>query len=153
MRLDQYLVSKKLVSTRSKARDLIKNQGVELTHNKTGKVKTVSQPSFEISDDSDFSINIDEEYIQFVSRAGLKLDYFLNDKKVDFKGKNIFDVGVSTGGFSHCALNLGAKSVLGIDVGHHQTHEDVLKYSNFNLIEGLNVKHISEHFYFNSLEG
>ena len=56
----------------------------------------------------------------FVSRGGLKLDKAMKVFGIDAKGKTCMDVGASTGGFTDCLLQNGAKKVYSIDVGHGQ---------------------------------
>lgn len=61
----------------------------------------------------------------FVSRGGLKLAGFLKDSQISFQDKVVLDVGSSTGGFTDCALQAGAKKIYCIDVGTHQLHEKI----------------------------
>jgi 23S rRNA (cytidine1920-2'-O)/16S rRNA (cytidine1409-2'-O)-methyltransferase len=152
MRLDQYLVFKNLVKTRSKAKDLIKNQGVLVIDARKSLKKEVFQPSFEITEDNSIEIEFNQDYLAYVSRAGLKLEAASEQLRISFQQKKILDIGVSTGGFSQYALNSKAQEVIGIDVGHDQTAQEVLDAKDFYLIEGLNVKNLPEHFYFKSKE-
>lgn len=57
---------------------------------------------------------------RYVSRGGEKLDGALNDLKLDPHGAVCLDVGASTGGFTDCLLQKGAKRVYAVDVGTHQ---------------------------------
>ena len=58
--------------------------------------------------------------VDLICRAGKKLEAALDHFKIDVKGLNILDSGISTGGFSDCLLQRGAASLVGVDVGYGQ---------------------------------
>jgi 23S rRNA (cytidine1920-2'-O)/16S rRNA (cytidine1409-2'-O)-methyltransferase len=60
---------------------------------------------------------------RFVGRGGEKLDGALDELPVEVAGRSAIDVGSSTGGFTDCLLQRGARSVVAVDVGRHQLHE------------------------------
>ena len=60
---------------------------------------------------------------RFVSRGGFKLEAALEHFKIDLAGLRVLDVGASTGGFTDCALQHGARQVVALDVGKNQLHE------------------------------
>jgi 23S rRNA (cytidine1920-2'-O)/16S rRNA (cytidine1409-2'-O)-methyltransferase len=60
---------------------------------------------------------------RFVGRGGEKLDAALERFDVDVQGKRVLDAGASTGGFTDCLLQRGARSVAAVDVGYGQLHE------------------------------
>jgi 23S rRNA (cytidine1920-2'-O)/16S rRNA (cytidine1409-2'-O)-methyltransferase len=60
---------------------------------------------------------------RFVSRGGEKLDAALEHFDIDVRGVRALDAGASTGGFTDCLLQRGAKRVVAVDVGHGQLHE------------------------------
>ena len=113
MRLDTYLVEAGLVSTRSKASDMIKAGKVTVD----GEVAT--KPSREISDQTVTLLEAEG----YVSRAAYKLKAFLESEGVDVSGVDVLDVGSSTGGFVEVLLEKGAASVTAVDVGTDQLHE------------------------------
>jgi 23S rRNA (cytidine1920-2'-O)/16S rRNA (cytidine1409-2'-O)-methyltransferase len=76
-------------------------------------------------------LSVKEKSCPYVSRGGLKLIHGLKEFKVSVKGKICADIGVATGGFSHCFLEEGAKKVYGVDVGKGQLASEILKYPNF----------------------
>ncbi len=115
MRLDLYLVEKNLASSRSKAQNYIKNKKVKVN----GKI--VTKPSFEVFDDE----VVLEDVKDYVSRAGFKIKYFLDEIDLDIKDKECLDVGSSTGGFSEVLLEYGAKEVVCVDVGKNQLHPKI----------------------------
>lgn len=61
-----------------------------------------------------------EIMVDLIYRAGKKLEAALDHFKIDVKGLNILDSGISTGGFSDCLLQRGAASLVGVDVGYGQ---------------------------------
>jgi 23S rRNA (cytidine1920-2'-O)/16S rRNA (cytidine1409-2'-O)-methyltransferase len=113
LRLDELLVHLGLVETRSKAKSLIIAGKVlvnEVPADKPGHVYPV-----------DCNIRL-KESLPFVSRGGFKLQKALLDFQVDVKDKVCLDVGASTGGFTDCLLQSGAKRVYAVDVGYGQMH-------------------------------
>ena len=130
MRLDLYLVEQDLVKSRSQATDLIKRGLV--------KVNDIVQtkPGFELKNDDFIEIT---EISRFVSRAGDKLFKALLDLRVDMRDKIVIDIGSSTGGFTDCALQEGAKEVYAYDVGDHQMDETLKKDERIHLFENTNI--------------
>lgn len=59
---------------------------------------------------------------RFVSRGGDKLDHALEEFRIDVTGRRALDIGASTGGFTDCLLQRGAREVVAVDVGHGQLH-------------------------------
>jgi 23S rRNA (cytidine1920-2'-O)/16S rRNA (cytidine1409-2'-O)-methyltransferase len=76
----------------------------------------------------------------FVSRAGRKLDGALDVFAVDVSGVRAVDVGASTGGFTDCLLQRGARSVTAIDVGYGQLHWRLRSDDRVTIVERLNVR-------------
>lgn len=112
MRLDMLLVSRGLVSGRDRAKELIA-QGNVLVN---GKPAVKGAQKY----DSDVSLEILHDAAHFVSRAAHKLDGALQFFCIDLNGKIVLDVGASTGGFTQCALERGARHVYAVDVGTGQ---------------------------------
>lgn len=80
---------------------------------------------------------------RFVSRGGEKLAYALEQFQLPVDGKFCIDIGISTGGFTDCLLQAGAKKVTGIDVGHGQLHDRLVDHSRLELRENINARHLS----------
>lgn len=112
-RLDQTMVARELVPSRSQAESFIKMGAVKVN----GKV--VTKAGFLVSETDDVKLTATEQY---VSRAGLKLASVTKALHVDFKDKVVLDVGSSTGGFTDYALQHGARKVLAVEVGTDQLH-------------------------------
>lgn len=87
--------------------------------------KIFKKPSEKVS--SDVDIDIDERgYLKYVGRGGLKLEKAFELFDIDVSQKVCIDVGASTGGFTDCMLQYGAKKVYSVDVGTGQL-ADILK--------------------------
>lgn len=112
-RLDQSLVSRGLVATRSQAESYIR-MGKVLVN---GKV--VTKTGAQVRETDELQVTAAEQY---VSRAGLKLASVTAAFKLDFRDKTVLDVGSSTGGFTDYALRHGAKKVFAVEIGTNQLH-------------------------------
>ncbi len=80
---------------------------------------------------------------KFVCRAGFKLEHALAHFGVDVTGKVILDAGLSTGGFTDCLLQNGAKHVYGVDVGSDQVHEKIKNNSAVTVMEQTNLRYLT----------
>lgn len=109
MRLDLYLVEKGYFDSRTKAKQAIERGEVYLDNT------VISKSSLEISEDKKQKINIVSPE-SFVSLGGYKLNKALNSFMLDVNGLMIADIGASTGGFTDCALQRGAKKVYAVDL-------------------------------------
>jgi len=136
MRADLFLFSRGFARSRTHAAELIKN-GVELGGKKIGKP---SQDIPENTPDSEIKIT---EPSKYVSRGGLKLEAALTAFSVETAGTIALDVGASTGGFTDCLLQHGAKKVYAVDVGHGQLAAELLCDKRVVNLEGINAKFLS----------
>lgn len=89
---------------------------------------------------SDSKIELSVEQPKYVSRGGFKLEAALDQFKIDVQGFVVIDSGISTGGFTDCLLQCGAKRVYGIDVGLGQVHEKIRHDSRVILYEKTNLR-------------
>lgn len=112
-RLDQLLIEKNLVETRSQAKALIMAGKVLVNDVVVDKAGSLVAP--------DAVLRL-KEANKFVSRGGLKLEAALQNWQIDVKEKICLDVGASTGGFTDCLLQAGAKKIYAVDVGYGQMH-------------------------------
>ncbi|GAB5047073.1 TlyA family RNA methyltransferase [Thermodesulfovibrio sp. TK110] len=112
LRLDQLLCKKGITESREKARALIIEGKVIVNGNK------IEKPGTQV--DENAKIELCGETLPYVSRGGLKLEAALKAFSIDVKDKVAMDVGASTGGFTDCLLQHGAKRVYAIDVGYGQ---------------------------------
>lgn len=110
-RLDLVLFEKQLVSSRQRGKSLIMAGKVMVDNKKVDKPGTIVHP--------DSNIEIIED-LPFVSRGGFKLLEGLSGFHIHPEGLICLDVGASTGGFTDCLLQKGAKTVFSVDVGYGQ---------------------------------
>jgi 23S rRNA (cytidine1920-2'-O)/16S rRNA (cytidine1409-2'-O)-methyltransferase len=130
-RLDQYLVSHGMISTRSQAESFIRLGSVTIN----GRV--VLRPAHGVQSTDTVKVTADERY---VSRAGLKLASVATTLRLDFKDKIVLDVGSSTGGFTDYALRRGAKKVFAVDVGTEQLHPSLRGNKKIELHEKTDIR-------------
>lgn len=88
-------------------------------------------------------ITIKGQSIPFVSRGGLKLEAAINHFNIDVKGLVMLDIGASTGGFTDCLLQHGAKKVIAVDVGYGQMHWKLRNNPRVTVIEKTNARNLS----------
>ena len=79
--------------------------------------------------------------LPFVSRGGVKLAYALEEFQVDVAGLTVLDVGASTGGFTDCVLQRGARIVYAVDVGHGQLNYGLRQDDRVVVMEKTNARH------------
>ena len=102
--------------------------------------KVVTKPGTQIASDADIQLAITEP--KYVSRAGLKLEKALDEFAIDVTDLVALDAGISTGGFTDCLLQRGAKKVYGIDVGYGQVHEKIRQDPRVVLRERTNLREL-----------
>ncbi len=111
-RLDVYLVENGLVSGRDLAKSLIMEGKVYVNNQKADKAgDQVSEKD---------KVEVRGETLRYVSRGGLKLEKAMKSFPVTLTDKVAMDIGASTGGFTDCMLQNGAKKVFAVDVGYGQ---------------------------------
>jgi 23S rRNA (cytidine1920-2'-O)/16S rRNA (cytidine1409-2'-O)-methyltransferase len=131
-RLDQELVKRGLLASRSRARLAIKEGHVVVDGD------TVLRPSQQVGPTAD--IRIDPVAGRYVGRGARKLSAALGDFPIEVEGRRAVDVGASTGGFTEVLLENGASSVVAIDVGRGQLHDRLRADARVVSIEGLNIR-------------
>jgi 23S rRNA (cytidine1920-2'-O)/16S rRNA (cytidine1409-2'-O)-methyltransferase len=134
-RLDQLLVQRGLVESREKARAVIMAGLVEVDQGR------VDKPGHLVPSSS--SVSVKRPYPPYVSRGGLKLEAALEAFAVDVRNKVVLDVGASTGGFTDCLLQKGAKKVLALDVGYGQLHWKLRQDPRVIVLEKTNIRHVN----------
>ncbi len=92
----------------------------------------------------DAHIVVDESADRFVSRAGYKLEHALVHFAIDVHGLIALDAGLSTGGFTDCLLQRGAKHVYGADVGYGLVHEKIRSDERVTVIERTNIRYLRQ---------
>lgn len=134
-RLDNLLVKRGLVESRSLAQRFIMAGQVRLAG------QLVLKPSAQVPADAAIEI---EAAPRFVSRGGEKLGAALREFNLDPTGWVCADVGASTGGFTDCLLQQGAKRVYAIDVGYGQLHWRLRNDPRVVLMERTNARTLKE---------
>ena len=134
-RLDEHLVALGLVETRSRAEALIRIGRVLVDDVPVEKPGTRVRP--------DVAVRLRGETRRFVSRGGEKLAGALEDLGIDPTGKYCLDIGASTGGFSDCLLQAGARHVVAVDVGYGQLAQKLRNDSRVSVLERTNARHLT----------
>lgn len=144
MRIDVWLVENKLAPSRQKAQDWV-NAGRVFIVTPDGVAKRISKASVTIDTASvangEVKIEVRRESgPDYVSRGGIKMRGALDQTKLNVTGFHVFDIGISTGGFSDCCLQAGAARVVGVDVGHGQLAEKLRNDDRVAHLEGVNAR-------------
>ena len=132
-RLDLVLCEKNLVSSRQRAKSLIMAGKVKVNDKQIDKPGTLIGP--------EDTIDLKEE-LSFVSRGGLKLQEGLIVLNLNPGGLVCLDIGASTGGFTDCLLQNGAKKVFAVDVGYGQLAWKLRNDSRVVVIERTNIRNM-----------
>lgn len=132
MRLDVYLTENGMCKSRTAAQSLIKSGGVLVNG------KTCEKASAEV-DEAD-SIEITGEQLRYVGRGGLKLEGAIKVFELDLSGLVCLDIGSSTGGFTDCMLQNGAKKVYAVDVGRDQLDQKLRNDSRVISMEQTDIR-------------
>ncbi|HJZ78784.1 MAG TPA: TlyA family RNA methyltransferase [Pyrinomonadaceae bacterium] len=135
-RIDRILVERGLADSRTRAQALVM-AGVVLVDE-----QRVNKPSEKFPVGSAIRIKQTGES-RFVSRGGLKLEAALKAFSIDATGLTCLDVGASTGGFTDCLLQHGARHIVAIDVGHNQMDWKLRNDPRVELREGVNARHLT----------
>lgn len=134
-RLDVLLVKRNLIESREKAKAVIMAGDVFVEGQREDKAGAMFG--------ADVSIEIRGNPIPFVSRGGLKLDKAVREFGVALSGKVCMDVGASTGGFTDCMLQNGAKKVYAVDVGSGQLAWKLRQDERVVVMEKTNIRYVT----------
>lgn len=134
MRADIFLVEKRYAASRQKAKSMIEEGLVYVDGVKLIKA------SQNVADGSTAQIRGD--VMPYVSRGGLKLKGAIDVFGLDISGMVCIDIGASTGGFSDCLLQHGAKKVYAVDCGHGQLDKKIACDARVVSIEGFNAREL-----------
>jgi 23S rRNA (cytidine1920-2'-O)/16S rRNA (cytidine1409-2'-O)-methyltransferase len=134
-RIDKLLVDRNLADSRTKAQALVMAGAVLVDE------QLVRKPS-EVFDKSANIRVKDDATSRYVGRGGIKLEAALREFKIEVSGFLCLDVGSSTGGFTDCLLQHGARRVVAIDVGHNQLDWKIRKDPRVEVREGVNARYL-----------
>lgn len=137
-RIDKLLVERGLADSRTKAQAMVM-AGVVLVDE-----QRVEKPSHQFDTNSAIRIKGgDDPTTRYVGRGGLKLEAALREFQIDVTGFVCLDVGASTGGFTDCLLQNGAKKVFAVDVGHNQIDWRLRNNPRVEVREGVNARYLT----------
>jgi 23S rRNA (cytidine1920-2'-O)/16S rRNA (cytidine1409-2'-O)-methyltransferase len=134
VRLDKLLVERGLVASRERSQALILAGKVLVNEQKVEKAGAAVNV--------DATLRLLESDLKYVSRGGLKLEKALAHWKIDVAARVCLDVGASTGGFTDCLLQHGAKTVIAIDTGYGQIHMKLRQDARVQLLEKTNARYL-----------
>lgn len=135
MRIDVYLCESGILSSRTEAKSLIEEGAVYVDG------RQVLKPSMDVSGLED-KISVDKTKKRYVSRGGLKLAGALSAFGVSPIDKLCIDVGASSGGFTDCLLQNGARHVIAVDSGRGQLAESLRCDDRVTVIENYNARYM-----------
>jgi 23S rRNA (cytidine1920-2'-O)/16S rRNA (cytidine1409-2'-O)-methyltransferase len=137
-RIDKLLVERGFAGSRTKAHAMVM-AGVVLINE-----QRVVKPSELVSPDGDIRVKgADDPTLRYASRGGVKLEAGLREFGIDVNGLLCLDVGASTGGFTDCLLQHGAKKVVAVDVGHNQLAWSLRNDPRVEVREGVNARYLT----------
>jgi 23S rRNA (cytidine1920-2'-O)/16S rRNA (cytidine1409-2'-O)-methyltransferase len=134
MRIDKFLVDRGYFDSRERAQRSILAGHILIEERVIDKPGTLIRP--------DVAVRIVAEE-KYVGRGGYKLEAALDHFTINTNDLVCLDVGASTGGFTDCLLQRGAKKVIAVDVGHHQLAWKIRSDSRVEVHEGLNARTLS----------
>lgn len=132
-RLDIALVERELVDTRSRAKGMIMAGDVFVNDQRVDKAGA------QVGEDDVIEVR---GGLPYVSRGGLKLEAALDAFGYDCTDKVVIDVGASTGGFTDCVLQRGARRVFAVDVGYGQLAWKLREDDRVVVLERTNIRHL-----------
>jgi 23S rRNA (cytidine1920-2'-O)/16S rRNA (cytidine1409-2'-O)-methyltransferase len=136
-RIDKLLVDRGLAESRTKAQALVMAGVVLVDEQRVNKPSDIvaAQAQVRIKGGADPTS-------RYVGRGGLKLERALRDFKIDVQGFECLDVGASTGGFTDCLLQHGARHLVALDVGHNQIDWRLRTDARVEVREGVNARYL-----------
>ena len=135
-RLDVLLVQKGLAPSREKAKTMIMEGNVFVDNQREDKAGTFFDPSV--------NIEIHGNTLRYVSRGGLKLEKAMAQFGITLDDKVCMDIGASTGGFTDCMLQNGAKKVYAVDVGYGQFAWKLRQDPRVVCMEKTNIRYVTQ---------
>jgi len=133
-RLDTLLIERQLCESRQQAQRLIQAGEVRVNQ------QLIDKPGTEVDSLAEIQI---KQRSPFVSRGGEKLAKALAAFQIQVSDRICLDGGISTGGFTDCLLQAGAKQVYGIDVGYGQVAWSLRQDPRVVLRERTNIRHLT----------
>lgn len=136
IRLDALLVKNGQAQSRERAKALIMAGQVYIENQKCDKAG-------QMVDEDKTVAEVRGETLKYVSRGGLKLEKAMAEFPITLKGKTTMDIGASTGGFTDCMLQCGAKKVFAVDVGYGQFAWKLRQDERVVNMERTNIRYVT----------
>lgn len=136
VRLDVFMVDKGLAPSREKAKAIIMAGQVYKDNQKCDKAGLMI-------DEESTDVEVRGETLKYVSRGGLKLEKAMAQFPITLEGKVAMDIGASTGGFTDCMLQNGAKKVFAVDVGYGQFAWKLRQDERVVNMERTNIRYVT----------
>jgi 23S rRNA (cytidine1920-2'-O)/16S rRNA (cytidine1409-2'-O)-methyltransferase len=137
-RIDKLLVERGLAESRTRAQALVM-AGLVIVGE-----RRVEKPSETFAPDAPVRVRgANDPAARYVGRGGLKLEAALDAFGLDVRDAVCLDVGASTGGFTDCLLQRGARRVTALDVGHNQIDYRLRTDPRVEVREGVNARHLA----------
>ena len=136
-RLDLILVEREFFETREKAKREIMAGNIIVNEQVVIKAGTM------FKDNDELNIRVKDK-LKYVSRGGLKLEKAIKAWDLDFSDKLVLDIGASTGGFTDCAVQNGARRVYSVDVGKNQLDWKLRNDEKVVSLEEMHIKDLKE---------
>lgn len=134
-RLDVLLVQRGLAPSREKAKALIMEGNVFVAGQREDKAGTAFDQAVEIE--------VRGNTLKYVSRGGLKLEKAMQNFAISLEDKICMDIGASTGGFTDCMLQNGARKVYAVDVGYGQFAWKLRQDARVVCMEKTNIRYVA----------
>ena len=134
-RLDVLLVNRGFAPSREKAKAMIMEGNVFVENQREDKAGS----SFDVN----ANIEIKGNTLKYVSRGGLKLEKAMTHFGIELTNKICMDIGASTGGFTDCMLQNGAKKVYAVDVGYGQFAWKLRQDERVVCMEKTNIRYVT----------
>lgn len=134
-RLDKEIVNRGLAESRVRAQELLKTGLVMVNQ------KVVLKSSMQVTNEDKIEI-VSNNLFKYVSRGGYKLEKALRVFNYSVQDKVVMDIGSSTGGFTDCCLQHGARRMICIDVGTEVMHQSIRSNPKVTLYENTNFKDV-----------
>lgn len=133
-RLDVLLVNRGLAPSREKAKAMIMEGNVFVENEREDKAGSLF--------DTEAAIEVRGNTLKYVSRGGLKLEKAMTHFHIGLEDKICMDIGASTGGFTDCMLQNGAKKVYAVDVGYGQFAWKLRQDARVVCMEKTNIRYV-----------
>ena len=136
-RIDRLLFERGLADSRTRAQAIVMAGAVLVNNQRIDKPSELVDPEAEIR-----IKGADDPTSRYVGRGGVKLEAALREFAIEVQDALCLDVGASTGGFTDCLLQHGARKVIAVDVGHNQLDWRLRNDRRVEVREGVNARYL-----------